>query len=80
MDTLNELFSGFVAGVLGDEVAAEGFGEEGGGELVHLGLGFGVAGFDLVGEGEEGFDTADDFVLFGEGRNGGWKSLDVTDV
>lgn len=30
--------------------------------MVHLGAGGLVAGFETVGDGEEGFDAADDFV------------------
>ena len=58
--------SRFVVGVLGDEFAAEGFGEGGGGEALDGLLRGGEAAFDPVGEGEQVFDTADDFGLFEE--------------
>ena len=61
----------FVVGVLGDEFAAEGFGEGGGGEALDGLLRGGEAGFDPVGEGEQVFDPADDFLLFREGCRGG---------
>jgi hypothetical protein len=50
---------------LGDEFAAEGFGEGGGGEALDGFLRGGEAGFDPVGEGEQVFDSADDFLLLG---------------
>ncbi|MCK7515376.1 MAG: hypothetical protein MZV70_72925 [Desulfobacterales bacterium] len=49
---------------MGYELAAEGLGKDGLGELVDVGFGLGVAFFDPIGKGEEGFDAADDFVLF----------------
>ena len=52
--------------VLGNEFAAEGFSEDGLGEFVHVRFGLFVAGFDLVSQGEEFVDSADDFFLFGE--------------
>ena len=61
----------FVVGVLGDEFAAEGFGEGGGGEALDGLLRGGEAGFDPVGEGEQVFDPADDFFLFREECRGG---------
>ena len=64
LDPLQQLCGGFVVGVLGDELPAEGLGEDGLGQLVHVGLGFLVALLDVVGDLEEGFDAADDFVLF----------------
>ena len=48
----------------GDEFAAEGFGEDGLGQLVHSSPGLFVAGFDGLGEGEEVVYPADDFVFF----------------
>ena len=51
---------------MGDEFAAEGFGESGGGEALDGLLRGGEAGFDPVGEGEQVSDPADDFLLFGE--------------
>ena len=65
-EALEECRRRFVVGVLGDEFAAEGFGEGGGGEALDGLLRGGEAGFDPVGEGEQVFDTADDFLLFGE--------------
>ncbi len=56
----------FVVGVLGDEFAAEGFGEGGGSEALDGLLRGGEAGFDPVGDDEQVFDSADDFLLFGE--------------
>ena len=54
----------FVVGVLGDKFAAEGFGEGGRGQALHGLARGGEARFDPVGEGEQVFDTANDFLLF----------------
>ena len=57
----------FAAGKLGfswHEFAAKGFGKDGLLQLVHLRFGFLVAGFKLISKFEEGFDAADDFLLF----------------
>ena len=64
--SLQQLTRRFVVGVLGDEFAAEGFGEGGEGEALDGLLRGGEAGFDPVGEGEQIFASADDFVMFGE--------------
>jgi hypothetical protein len=61
---------------LRDEFAAEGFGEEGLRKLVHVSLRLGVAGFDLVGEGEQLVHAADDFALLGKWRTREWERLD----
>jgi hypothetical protein len=50
----------------GDELAAEGFGEDGLGESVDVAASQLVAGFEFVGDGEESVDAADDFLLLGE--------------
>ena len=63
---LQQLRSGFVVGVLGDELTAEGLGKDGLGQFVDVGLGFFVALLDVVGDFEEGFDATDDFMLFFE--------------
>lgn len=60
----------FVVGALGDEFAAEGFGEGGGGQTLHRFPRGGEAGFDPVGEGEEVFDAADDFFALLRSRLG----------
>ena len=72
---LQQLRGGFVVGVLGDEVAAEGFAEGGGGQALHLGSRRRQAGFDPVGQRKQRFDSADDFGLFGEWRNRHWQLL-----
>ena len=59
---------GFVVGVLGDEFAAEGFGEDGLRELVNVRFRLAVTRFERVGGFEECFDAADDFLLFGKWR------------
>jgi hypothetical protein len=48
---------------LGHEFAPEGFGEQGGGEAIEVGAGGGVAGFEAIGVGEEGFNAANDFLF-----------------
>ena len=63
---------GFVGGILGDEFAAEGFGEDGGRQALHGLLRAAQPRFDPVRVGEQGFDAADDFLLFGEGWD--WKN------
>ena len=76
MNSREQLFRGFIGaafaagefGFGGNEFAPEGFGEDGLGEFVHPLPGAGELGFELVHQGEEGIDPADDFVLFGEGR------------
>ena len=67
-DALEQHRGGLVVRVLGDQLAAEGLGEQGGRQALDLGAGGGVAGFEAVGVGEEGFDAADDFGLL---RSGG---------
>ena len=64
LNPLQQLRSGFVVGVLGDELPAEGLGEDGLGQLVDVGFGFLVTLLDVVGDFKKGFDAADDFVLF----------------
>ena len=49
---------------LGGEFAAEGLGQDRLGEMVDPGLGVLDPPFDLVGEGEELLDAANDFGLF----------------
>jgi hypothetical protein len=66
LDALQQFFCWFVVRVLRNQLAAKGLVEQRGGKTFDLLTGGGVAGFEAVGEGEEGFDTADDFVLFGE--------------
>ena len=70
-ETFEEYRRRFVVRILGDEFAAEGFGEGGGGEALDGLLRGGEAGFDPVGEGEQVFDPADDFFLFREECRGG---------
>jgi len=54
---------GLVVRVLRHQLAPEGLGQRQRGKALGLGDGGGVAGFDAVGELEQGFDTADDFIL-----------------
>ena len=56
-----------VGWVLGDQLTTKGFCQGGGGQTLHRFPRGGETGFDPVGEGEQGFDAADDFLLFGEG-------------
>jgi hypothetical protein len=58
----------FVARILGHQFATEGLGEEGWGEAIDDLAGGCEAGFELVGEGEEGFDAIDNFFLLGSTR------------
>ena len=67
-DAFQQHGGGFVVRVLRHQLAAEGLGEQRRRQAFDLGAGGGVAGFEAVGVGEKGFDTADDFVLFIEGR------------
>jgi hypothetical protein len=57
----------FIAGVLWYQFATKGLGQNGLCQLVHLGLGGGVAGLKLVSQFKQPFNPADDFLLFGEG-------------
>ena len=61
-------------GVLGDKLAAEGLGEQGGCQPLDLGAGCGVAGFEAIGVGEERFDAADNLRLFLKWRQQRWSS------
>jgi hypothetical protein len=63
-DPIEQYTGRLIVGVLGDECASEGFGEEGGSQSIDVLTGFLVLGFDPIDFGEEGFDAADDFVLF----------------
>jgi hypothetical protein len=47
LDSFQQLRSGFIGGVLGDGLPAEGLGEDRLGQLVHMGLGFLVPLFDV---------------------------------
>ncbi len=76
-DAVEEGGGGFVVAAFGggegvfggDELAAKGLGEDRLSEAIDLPAGRLVAGFDLIGDGEEGVDAADDFLLFGERWN-----------
>ncbi len=72
MDTFQQHRRGFVVRVLGDQFAAKGLGEQRRCQAFDLGAGGGVASFEAVGVGEEGFDTADDFVLLWP-MSGNWN-------
>ncbi len=58
-----------VGRVLWHQFAAKRLGEQGWRQLANLPAGGGKSGFKAVGEGEEEFDTADDFGLFGRAWN-----------
>jgi hypothetical protein len=74
-----EQFSRRLVGlVLRHEFAAKSLGEQGWGQLADLPAGSGKSGFEAVGEGEEDFDAADDFGLFGEGRKGDSCRFQIT--
>ena len=62
-DPLQQNARGFVVRVLGNELAAEGLGQQGWGEAIDDLAGGCEAGFELVGEGEEGFNAVNNFVL-----------------
>ncbi len=62
--------SGLVIRVLGDQLAAEGLGEDGLGELVDKLFCLFVPRLDLIGLFEKRLDPADDFLLFGERGKG----------
>jgi hypothetical protein len=51
----------------GDQLAAEGFGQDRLRDLLNASCRCLDAGFDLVGEREQGLDAADDFLLFVNG-------------
>ena len=53
----------FVGGVLGDEFAGEGAGEEGGRELVHLPARLGQPQLKLVGQRKQSLHSPHDFLL-----------------
>ena len=80
MDALEQDGGGFVGaafaagefGFGGDEFSAEGFGQDGLCQFVRAFRCGGHVFFNGVRELEEGFDAADDFVLFFEGRE--WYS------
>ncbi|KXJ32877.1 hypothetical protein AX284_10505 [Pseudomonas sp. HUK17] len=64
LDAFQQHAGRFVIRVLGHQFAAEGFGEDALGQTINAHLGGFDTGFELVGEGEELFDAADDFGLF----------------
>jgi len=64
----------FVVRVLRHQFAAEGLGQQGRGQALGGGLCGLQTGFEAVGEGEQGFDAADDFGLFVCGRDRKFKS------
>ena len=64
-----------VVGILGHQLAAEGFGEERRRQPVHLRLGLRVPSLDPVGQREQRLDTVRDFPLFLERRNSMEKKI-----
>jgi len=69
IEALEQFGGGFVVRVLRHQFAAESLGQQRGGQPVNGGLCLVETGFEAVGEGEEGFDSADDFLLLLYGRN-----------
>ena len=67
----------FVVGGLRHQFASEGFGQNALGQVVDTAFGRGDFYFQLVGEGKELFDAADDFGLFTTWWNyyGGFRKL-----
>ena len=65
MDSFQQFLCCFVGGVLGDELAGEGAGEEGGRELVHLPARLGQPLLKLVGQRKQALHSPHDFLLFG---------------
>ena len=56
----------FVVWILGNQFTSKCLCQNGWSEALNRFLRHREAGFDPVGEGEQGFDPADDFLLFGE--------------
>lgn len=65
LDALEQDAGRFVGRVLGHELAAEGLGQDALGQRIDASAGIGQASFELVGEGEEPFDAANNFRLLG---------------
>ena len=68
MDSFQQFLRWFVGGVLGDEFAGEGAGEEGGRELVHLPARLGQPHLKLVGQRKQSLHAPHDFLLLGKRR------------
>jgi hypothetical protein len=68
-DAFQQHRGGLVVGVLLDQFAPKGFGEEGRCEVLVMGGRRPGAGFEAVCAGEERCDAANDLVLLSEGRN-----------
>ena len=64
-EVLQQSRSWFIIGVLGDEFAREGAGEEGGRELVHLPARLGQPLLKLVGQRKQALHSPHDFLLPG---------------
>ena len=62
-DLFQQQGSRFVGGVLGDEFAGEGAGEEGGRELVHLPARLGQSRLKLVGQRKQSLHSPHDFLF-----------------
>ena len=66
-DSFQQFLHRFVVRVLGDELAGEGAGEEGGRELLHLPARLGQPHLKLVGQRKQSLHSPHDFLLlFGE--------------
>ena len=80
LDAGEEGFGGFVVGVLGDELAAEGFGEDGLVELRKFGIRF-SDGFSLSRAGfQYSFDDVEQKSLLADGWNRDWKFGEITQI
>ncbi len=78
MDACEQHAGRFVVGVLRHQFATEGFGQDALGQVVDTAFGRDDLGFELVSEGEELYDAADDFGLFCVRRNVEFKVFKET--
>ena len=68
MDAFQKFLRWFVGGVLWDEFAGEGAGEEGGRELVHLPACFGQPQLNLVGQRKQSLHSSHAILKSRQGR------------
>jgi len=74
-DAFEQQAGRFVVGVLWDQLASEGFSQDAPGQVVDARLSGFDAGFELVGEGEQLFDAADDFDVSEASARAEWFTV-----
>ena len=70
-NAFQQFFCRLIGGVLGDELAGEGAGEEGRRQLIHLPARLRQSLLQLVGQREQALHSPHDFLLLG--KRGNWN-------